>query len=98
MLNNLLSKWFLQQYKVDTSDIGQVNVAFSKAESCVDIRIITAKSLKDEEHNRDEDDSLTSQEMMSFCWQIAQGMVRDWEKLCPGADSHIEKSSYLLGL
>ena len=27
---------------------------------------------------QDKDDSLTSQDMIYFGWQIAQGMVRDW--------------------
>ena len=76
----LFCRWFLQQYELDTNDIGEVNVAFSKAESSTDIRINSAQSLKDEEHDQDKEDSLTSQDMMSFSWQIAQGMVRDREK------------------
>jgi len=66
-----------KQCELDTNDVGQVNVAFSKAESCVDIRISSAQSLQDEEQDQDKHDSLTSQDVMSFCWQIAQGMVRD---------------------
>jgi len=35
--------------------------------------------LNDEEQDKsdDEDDSITPQDMMSFSWQIAQGMVRE---------------------
>lgn len=57
------------------NEIGEVNVAFSNADSSIDMRINSAHSMRDEEHDQDEDDSLTYQDMMSFSWQIAQGMV-----------------------
>ena len=72
---NLFCRRFLLQNELGTNDIGQVNVAFSKAESCIDIRINSTQSLKDEK--QDKDDSLTSQDMISFGWQVAQGMVRE---------------------
>ena len=71
-----------QERETGRNDIGQVNVAFSKTDSSVDIRINSAQSLmadEEQEENDDEDenDSLTSQDMMSFSWQIAQGMVSE---------------------
>ena len=70
----------LQQNETDGNDIGQVNAAFSKTDSSIDIRINNTQSLmadENQEQNDDEDehDSLTSQDMLSFSWQIAQGMV-----------------------
>ena len=62
----------LQQNETSGNDIGQVNVAFSRTDwaqyTMVD---------ENQEQNNDEDeyDSLTSQDMLSFSWQIAQGMV-----------------------
>ena len=50
-----------------------MNVAFSKADSSIDIRINSAQSLNDDE--QEQEDSLTPHDMMSFSWQIAQGMV-----------------------
>jgi len=43
----------------------------------MDIRINSTQSLRDEEqHEGDEENgSLTPQDMMSFSWQIAQGMA-----------------------
>ena len=59
------------------NEIGEVNVAFLKTDSIIDIRINSTHSLKDEKQDEgdDEDDSLTSQDMISFSWHIAQGMV-----------------------
>ncbi|KAL9980681.1 hypothetical protein ACROYT_G009299 [Oculina patagonica] len=54
------------------NDIGKVNVAFSNRDSRIDIRINSAQFLKDEQE--EEQNSLTSQDMMSISWQIAQGM------------------------
>ena len=60
------------------NDIGQLNVAFS--DDSIDLRINNSQSLmtdENQEQNDDEDehDSLTSKDMLSFSWQIAQGMV-----------------------
>ncbi|XP_078362094.1 uncharacterized protein LOC144646399 isoform X1 [Oculina patagonica] len=60
--------------KPGIKDIGEVNVTLSKMESGIDIKIESAQSLKEEEQERDEDDSLTPQDMMSFSWQISRGM------------------------
>ena len=61
------------------NEIGQVNVAFSKTDSSIDVKIKNVQSLTDEEQDEgdDEDDSITPQDMMSFSWQIAQGMVSE---------------------
>ncbi|KAL9980686.1 hypothetical protein ACROYT_G009304 [Oculina patagonica] len=56
------------------NDIGEVNVAFSKTDSSIDIRINSAQALYDEGEDQEQEDSLTPQDMMSFSWQIAQGM------------------------
>ena len=66
------------------NDLGQINVAFSKADSCIDVRFNSVQSLNDEEQEtgNDEDDSITPQDMMSFSWQIAQGMVSEKEFVC----------------
>ena len=53
--------------------MGEVNVAFTKTECSIDIRIDNAQCLKDEK--QDQEESLTAQDMMSFSCQIAQGMV-----------------------
>ncbi|KAL9980663.1 hypothetical protein ACROYT_G009275 [Oculina patagonica] len=58
--------------KPDIDDIEEVNVAFSKAESSIDIKIKSAQSLKEEQ--QDQVDSLVPQDMMSFSWQISKGM------------------------
>ena len=50
-------------------------MAFSKTESIIDVRINSAQSLDDRE--QDIEDCLTPQDMMSFSWQIAQGMVSE---------------------
>ncbi|XP_078362112.1 uncharacterized protein LOC144646406 isoform X2 [Oculina patagonica] len=64
-----------QFYELGFNDIGQVNVAFSNEDSSIDIRINSARFLKGEEQGEDrEEDFLTSQDMMSFSWQIAKGM------------------------
>ena len=73
-----LSPKLLQQNETGEKDIGQVNVAFS--DSSIYIRIHNTQSLTaDENQNQnddeDEHDSLTSKDMLSFSWQIAQGMV-----------------------
>ena len=70
----------LQQNEAGGNDIGQLNATFSKTDSTIDIRNNSAQSLmadENQEQNTDEDehDSLTSQDMLSFSWQIAQGMV-----------------------
>ncbi|KAL9980659.1 hypothetical protein ACROYT_G009271 [Oculina patagonica] len=61
--------------KIGANCTGEVNIAFSKTKSST--HLISAQALFDEEQVQDEneDDSLTSQDMMSFSWQIAQGMV-----------------------
>ena len=66
------------------NDIGQINVAFSKADSSIDVRFNSVQSSNDEEQEtgNDEDDSITPQDMMSFSWQIAQGMVSEKEFVC----------------
>jgi len=58
------------------NDIAQVNVAFSKTDSSIDVTFKSVHALNDEEQDKgvDEDDSITPQNMMSFSWQIAQGM------------------------
>ncbi|XP_078362124.1 uncharacterized protein LOC144646412 isoform X4 [Oculina patagonica] len=65
-------------YELGNDDIGQENVAFSKTESSTKLRNNSAQFLIDDEqdqvYDEDEDDSLTPQDMMSFSWQIAQGM------------------------
>ncbi|XP_078362132.1 uncharacterized protein LOC144646418 [Oculina patagonica] len=58
--------------KPDIDDIEEVNVAFSKAESSIDINVKSAQSLKEEQ--QDQVDSLSPQDMMSFSWQISKGM------------------------
>ena len=70
----------LQQDDTGGNDTGQVNAAFSRTDSSIDISTISTQySMVDEnqEQNTDEDehDSLTSKDMLSFSWQIAQGMV-----------------------
>ena len=59
------------------NDIGEVNVAFVKTDSSMDIRINSTQALNDEEKDEgnEENDSLTPQDMMSFSWQIAKGMA-----------------------
>ena len=66
------------------NDTGQINVAFSKADSSIDVRFNSVQSLNGEEQEtgNDEDDSITPQDMMSFSWQIAQGMVSEKEFVC----------------
>ena len=64
-----------QQNETGRNDIGQLNVAFS--DNNIDIRINDTQSLiagENQEQNDDED-NLTSKDMLSFSWQIAQGMV-----------------------
>ena len=72
----------LQYCGPGVNDIGQVNVTFSKTDSSIDVTFKSVQSLNDEEQDGgdDEDDSITPQDMMSFSWQIAQGMVG--EKIC----------------
>ena len=69
--------YYLQYCRRDVNDIGQVNVAFSKTDSSIDLTFTSVQSLNDEEQDKvdDEDDCITPQDMMSFSWQIAQGMV-----------------------
>ncbi|KAL9980682.1 hypothetical protein ACROYT_G009300 [Oculina patagonica] len=54
------------------NDIGKVNVAFSNRDSSIDIRINSTQFLNDEQE--EQQDSLSSQDVMSISWQIAQGM------------------------
>ncbi|KAL9980676.1 hypothetical protein ACROYT_G009289 [Oculina patagonica] len=63
-------------YEHAIKDIGEVNVAFSKTDSSIDVRIDSCRSLKDEEQQQDQEQEeyLTSKDMMSFSWQTAQGM------------------------
>ena len=75
----------LQHCELGVNDIGQINVAFSKADSSTDVRFSSVQSLNGEleqERGDDEDDSITPQDMMSFSWQIAQGMVSEKEFVC----------------
>ena len=70
----------LQQNETGRNDTGQVNVAFSNTDNSFDISTNNTQSLmadENQEQNDDEDerDSLTSKDMLSFSWQIAQGMV-----------------------
>ncbi|KAL9980673.1 hypothetical protein ACROYT_G009286 [Oculina patagonica] len=60
--------------KPGIDEIDEVNVAFLKSKSSIDIKINSPPSLKKEEQNVDEDDSLSSQDIMSFSWQISMGM------------------------
>ncbi|XP_078362117.1 uncharacterized protein LOC144646410 isoform X2 [Oculina patagonica] len=60
--------------KPGIDEIDEVNVAFLKAKNSIDIKIKNPLSLKKEEKDEDEDDSLSSQDMMSFSWQISRGM------------------------
>ena len=72
-----LSLKLLQQNETGGNDIGQLNVAFSITDSSIDIRINDAQSIMADENQgqNNGDDSLTSKDMLSFSWQIAQGMV-----------------------
>ena len=63
----------LQHCESGISDIGEVIVGFTKTGSSINMRINSAQSLNDDE--QEQEDSLTLQDMMSFSWQIAQGMV-----------------------
>ena len=67
----------MQHRELSVNDIGEVNVAFRKTDSSIDLKISRAQSLNDEKQDvgNDENDSLTAQDMMSFSWQIAQGVV-----------------------
>ena len=63
----------------DVNDIGQVNVAFSRTDRNIDVTFKSVQSLNDEEQVKgdDEDDCITSLDIMSFSWQIARGMVSE---------------------
>ena len=70
----------LQQNEAGGNDIGQLNVAFS--DDTIDIRINNTQSLmadENQEQNDEEEehDSLASKDMLSFSWQITQGMVSE---------------------
>ena len=52
-----------------------MNVAFTKTDSSIELRINSDQSLIDDE--QEQQDSLKSEDMMSFTWQIAQGMVSE---------------------
>ena len=72
------SSKLLQQNETGGNDIGQLNVAFY--DNSIDIRINSTQSLMADENQdqndiEDEHDSLTSKDMLSFSWQIAEGMV-----------------------
>ena len=73
------SLYYLQYCGPGVNDIAQVNVAFSKTDSSIDVTFKSVHALNDEEQDKgdDEDDSITPQDMMSFSWQIAQGMVSE---------------------
>ncbi|KAJ7374037.1 hypothetical protein OS493_009367 [Desmophyllum pertusum] len=62
------------QYEVAVNDIGDVNVAFSKTDSSIDIRLVSALPVNGGEQKQDEEDSLTPRDMMSFSRQTAKGM------------------------
>ncbi|XP_078363420.1 fibroblast growth factor receptor 2-like [Oculina patagonica] len=62
----------LDSQDLGVNDIGEVNVAFSNRDSSIDIRINSAQLFKDEQE--EQQDSLSSQDVMSISWQIAQGM------------------------
>ena len=75
-----VSPKLLQQNETGGNDVGQLNVAFS--DDSIDIRINNTQSLmadENQEQNDEEEehDSLTSKDMLSFSWQIAQGMVSE---------------------
>ena len=76
-----LSPKLFQQNETGGNDIGLQNVAFSNSNSSIDIVINNTQSVMRVDENQeqndyeDENDSLTSQDMLSFSWQIAQGMV-----------------------
>ena len=70
----------LQQNETGRIDTGQVNVAFSNTDNSFDRSPNNTQSLMADENQEqndveDEHDSLTSKDMLSFSWQIAQGMV-----------------------
>ena len=72
-----LSPKLLQQNETGGNDFGLLNVSFQNTDNSIDIRSSSTQSLmadKNPEQN-DGDDSLTSKDMLSFSWQIAQGMV-----------------------
>ena len=70
-----------------------MNIAFSKTNSSNELNINSTQSLnkfksnrtrsktgtkdQDQEQDEDVDDSVMTQDMMSFSWQIAQGMVSE---------------------
>ena len=55
--------------------VGEINVAFSKAESSTVIKIKSVQSLIEEEREQEQDEFFSAQDMMSFSWQISRGMV-----------------------
>ncbi|KAJ7380809.1 hypothetical protein OS493_007191 [Desmophyllum pertusum] len=61
-------------YELAVNDIGEVNVAFSKTDSSIDIRLVSTLPVNGGEQKQDEEDSLTPRDMMSFSWQTAKGM------------------------
>ena len=70
-----LSPKLLQQNETGGNDIGQLNI--SNSDNSIEIKINKTQSImadKNQEKNDDED-SLTSKDVLSFSWQIAQGMV-----------------------
>ena len=71
--------YYLQYCRRDVNENGQVNVAFSRTDNSIDVTVKSVQSLNDEEQVKgdDEDDCITPQDMMSFSWQIAQGMVSE---------------------
>ena len=72
-----LSPKLLQQNETGGNDFGLLNVSFQNTDNSIDIRSSSTQSLmadKNPEQN-DGGDSLTSKDMLSFSWQIAQGMV-----------------------
>ena len=72
-----LSPKLLQQNETGGNDIGQLNITFSNTDNSIEIKINKTQSIMADENQEknDDEDSLTSKDMLSFSWQIAQGMV-----------------------
>ena len=70
-----LSPKLLQQNETGGNDIGQLNI--SNSDNSIEIKINKTQSIMADENQEknDDEDSLTSKDMLSFSWQIAQGMV-----------------------
>ena len=70
-----ISPKLLQQNETGGNDIGQLNI--SNSDNSIEIKINKTQSIMADENQEknDDEDSLTSKDMLSFSWQIAQGMV-----------------------